>query len=242
MVPWSALRMITLLVLGIFFTWIWDLCHCRWPRSLDDFGPRWCERHSQIVMDCEWDNKVREKTLPVPLAKKRKRALTDPKELRKWQSIAWQSKAPLLSKLPIELRHMTYMSLLRGLISTLQVNQKMYNQFLRSIGVPNECYSDCWTCYRTLHISLSSKCYTAYTYTKFCSSQLTDPFDACPQTNFLPLLLSCRQVYAEGIGALYSSYTFRICEPRILSLFASTILPERLNLFERCTLYKRFHF
>ena len=238
MLPWSTIRMIPVLLLGVLLTWISDICHGKRPRSMDNFGPVWCDTHSQLRMECEYDRTAQRKCLPTALPRRRKRALTNPHELTRWQKTSRQDLALLLSKLPIELRRTVYMFVLRGSTPTLHIIQKTH--MVPGRTMEHRAYRNrlgCWPCFRGPHVSLGNRTFPPYLYPPGCSGDLEhsrqSDHNRASYGSMLSLSLTCRQIYTETIEMLYSSHTFSMAETRMLRVFASTLLQQRLHSIQK---------
>ena len=200
-----------------------------------NFGPRWCGTHSQIIFDCEYDRLQQKRAQPKVLPKKRKRALTNPLELHRWQLQAFQHEAMLLQRLPVELRRSIWLEVLNGSTTTLHVVHKSHIERIKNIdyrvSLPR---LGCWQCTLIPHISSVHEYFPPFKHAPSCSGSLSGGHSrtlgpAAPYGNYLPLLLTCRQIYTESIDLLYSSHVFSFADTGMLNVIASTILPQRLK-------------
>lgn len=239
---------VPLTLLYVLFCWIYDLCHWKCPRSLNSFGPVLCHVHSDLQFECVYRKAAQKDNAPARLPLKRRRALTNPQDLRRWQKTGSQSSSLLLSELPIELRQIIYSNVLKGSTSTLHIVQKLQLhkhkqgfdlwRYQRRLG--------CWPCQRRPHISLGNTYYPVHLYPRSCSGHFDSwsPWgsETAPYGNIVRLLLTCRQIYTEGVGLLYSGHTFSFAETRYLSVFATTILRQRLNMIRKLHLERPLPF
>ncbi len=233
------LQMTTLVLLLLTIGWVEDLCHFRRPRSTNHYRPRLCIVHGEDLSQCESRRRKQKKTAPRPLPPKRKRALTNPHQLKQWQRIASQSPCRLLTKLPIELRQMIYTCVLKGSTTTLHIVQKANwsPSGQRHIDVHYERHLGFWAGVRSPYDSPFNEPPRQFWFMKSGSGHINPSrlrgSQCMAYGNSLPLLLTCRQIYAEGIDMLYSSHMFSFSEPRLLNVFASTILPQRLHTIRK---------
>ena len=226
------------IILYVLLCWIYDLCHVRRPRPLDAMGPDTaCKYHSDLAWECRNHKIAQKKNAPLPLPAKRQRRLTDSPAMATGQRPHSQSTSQLLSKLPLELRQRIYTAILTDRGTILHIVQKLttpnsalrsyYNKYQRCLG--------CWPCSWPVHRSFGSgeSRYCLRSCTRSTQSSTPRRSGVVPYGNLIPLLLTCRQFYAEAVDLLYSCQTFSFAETRILNLFATTILAvSRLEVLQ----------
>ena len=160
--------------------------------------------------------KIRQPYAPPPLPAKRKRTLTLPlppsnpssrSQRRQWTSE--QAHCPFFQILPYDIRRIVYEHILANeTFHIIRLRRK-----LRLVGCAKEQRSDttCW--------GMSS---VDGTLIKDLEKKLSG-------RPLLYMLRTCRLVYTEAIGILYSRNTFDVNGPETMISLSQTLLPHRLN-------------
>lgn len=211
-----------------------SLCTCTNPLNWGRCGTSaLAERDRKLRLA---EEEARRKDTPIALPPKRPRALTAPSpdhscepsrslgrrfiecRLPKGQWTCPQKLSPFFEKLPPEIRHQIYVCVFRDGAPLVHVVRKRGRRRLGHLRCRGNCsgtgrlYAPCWS-------------RTAHTTTDWYPSYRGDRTDG----GALPLLRSCRKLYAEAIDTLYRSQTFEMASLERMILFSLTILPQRLN-------------
>ncbi|MCJ1479384.1 hypothetical protein MMC13_008069 [Lambiella insularis] len=165
-----------------------------------------------------------EETQPKPLPTTRKRSLSLPLPRLSMQQTCDQRLSPLF-RLPPEIRSMIYRDVLGGNDFHLAGTWKR----LGYVKCREENKKEFW----------HHECYQPRLYKGYCNTPMkhaTLP-QKSPDQQLLPLLKTCRRIYTEAVGVLYSQNTFLAqCPDDILHL-SQTLLPQRLNSITSLALY-----
>lgn len=192
------------------------------------------------------DEEARRKDTPIALPPQRPRALTAPvpstrdpscepsrslgrrfieRRSPKGQWTSPQKLSPFFEKLPLEIRHQIYICVFQDdapLVHIVHRRGRRRLGHLRCRGTYSGTrwlYASCWSC-------------KANTAADWYPSHRGDRTDG----GVLPLLRSCRKLYAEAIDILYRSLTFAMANLTTMILFSLTVLPQRLNAVRRLQL------
>ena len=141
-----------------------------------------------------------------------------------------RSQPPLLSKLPLEIRHLIYTLVLDGNrfhlfheIRNSDLNGPLRLLFLRCTF--NRCFMNDFS-----SISQCPADSPLNQWRKTSSAELSDPIP-------LDLLFTCRQIYREAADILYSSNIFHVSDLNVLVYLANyRIRPQRLRAIKQLEL------
>ncbi|KAK5174268.1 uncharacterized protein LTR77_001348 [Saxophila tyrrhenica] len=131
-----------------------------------------------------------------------------------------QEQCNFLSMLPLDIRMIIYDTVLGGMVFHIGTETDVRNRILTHI-----CHHP-----ETVGQGDHQDCF-APTFRRPSSA----PRDDYPQaTGLLPLLVTCRRIYSEAIGTLYSANTFDFWQNRVAFHFLKGMLPpQRLHSIRR---------